>query len=138
MNKKIINQLLVNGKKFVSEKIWIKNVKLFQKSFKKDYKKFVNRSIVNAAPLIKVKQLKQKKTRFQSKEFPYIVTKKARIQMTLKFFINKKKRIGITADKKLLSELLFAVKNTGTILTKKKNLYEHAFIKKKYFYYRWF
>merc|ERR1712048_620213 len=103
-------------------------------SFKKDYKKFFNRSIVNAAPLVKVKQLKQKKKRFQSKEFPYIVTKKARVKMTLKFFINKKKRIGITADKKLLSELLFAVKNTGTILTKKKTLYEHAFIKKKYFY----
>merc|ERR1712032_442693 len=111
----------------------MKNVKLFQKSFKKDYKKFFNRSIVNAAPLV---QLKQKKKRFQSKEFPYIVTKKARVKMTLKFFINKKKRIGITADKKLLSELLFAVKNTGTIVTKKKNLYEHAFIKKKYFYYR--
>jgi len=56
--------------------------------------------------------------------------------MTLKFFINKKKKIGITADKRLLSELLFAAKDTGTILTKKKNLYEHAFMKKKYFYYR--
>jgi len=136
MNKKVINQLLLNGKKSVSEKIWIKNVKLFQKSFKKNYKKFVNRSIVNVAPLLKVKQLKQKKKRFQSKEFPFIVTKKARIALTLKFFINKKKRIGTTMDKKLLSELLFAAKKTGTIITTKKNLYEHAFIKKKYFYYR--
>ena len=67
MNKKIINQLLIQGKKFASEKIWIKNVKLFQKSFQKDYKKFVNRSIVNAAPLVKVKQLKQKKNVFNQK-----------------------------------------------------------------------
>jgi len=138
MNKKIINQLLIQGKKFASEKIWIKNVKLFQKSFQKDYKKFVNRSIVNAAPLVKVKQLKQKKKRFQPKEFPYIITKKARIGITLKFFLNRKKKTGITADKQLLSELLFVVKNTSILLTKKKSLYEHAFIKKKYFYYRWF
>jgi hypothetical protein len=26
----------------------------------------------------------------------------------------------------------------GTNVTKKKSLYEYAFVKKKYFYYRWF
>lgn len=38
--------------------------------------------------------------------------------------------------KKLTNELIIAAKNLGLNLSKKKSVYEHAFIKKKYFYYR--
>lgn len=38
--------------------------------------------------------------------------------------------------KKIINELLLATKNTGANINKKKSLYEYAFVKKKYFYYR--
>lgn len=91
MNRKIINQLLLNGKVTISEKIWIKSVKFFYKSFTKNYKKFINRALINMAPLLKVKQLKQKRKRSRLKEFPYIVKDKNRISLALKFFLTKKK-----------------------------------------------
>nr|YP_316603.1 ribosomal protein S7 [Thalassiosira pseudonana]AAZ99410.1 ribosomal protein S7 [Thalassiosira pseudonana]QWM92930.1 ribosomal protein S7 [Thalassiosira pseudonana] len=139
MNRKIINQLLLNGKVTISEKIWIKSVKFFYKSFTKNYKKFINRALINMAPLLKVKQLKQKRKRSRLKEFPYIVKDKNRISLALKFFLTKKKnKADVKIHKKLLTELLSSAKNMGTNVTKKKSLYEYAFVKKKYFYYRWF
>jgi len=86
-----------------------------------------------------VKQLKQKRKRSQLKEFPYIVNKKNRISLALKFFLNKTKtKNEIKTHKKLVTELLAVANNSGLSINKKKSLYEYAFIKKKYFYYRWF
>jgi len=67
MNKKIINQLLLNGKTSTSEKIWLKSVKFFDKSFLKNHKKLINRALVNVTLLLKMKQLKQGKKTVTSK-----------------------------------------------------------------------
>ncbi len=139
MNKKIINQLLLKGKSTASEKIWLKSAKFFYKLFNKNYKEFINRAFINVTPLLKVKQLKQKNKRSRLKEFPYIVKNTSRISSTLKFFLTRKNnKDEKKMHKKLIDELLFATKNTGASINKKKNLYEYAFVKKKYFYYRWF
>ena len=137
MKKKIINQLLSNGKTSVSEKIWLKSIKLLYKSFIKNHKKVIARAVVNVAPLIKIKQLKQKRKRSQQKEFSYIVSDKNRLSTALSFFITKTKLNSETKiHKKLITELLSTAKNSGVTINEKKRLYENAFIKKKYFYYR--
>jgi ribosomal protein S7 len=87
--------------------------------------------------LLKTKQLRQKKRRLSFKEFPYIIENKNRISLALKFFLNKtKQKTEIKIHKKLTNELIAAAKNIGTNVNRKKNLYEYAFVKKKYFYYR--
>ena len=137
MNKKIINQLLLNGKAVVSEKIWLKSVKTFYKSLIKNPKKLINRAIINVTPLLKVKKVNTQKKRSQLKEFPYVVNKKNRNSLGLKFFLNKtRNKNEIKTHKKIISELLTIANSSSLILTKKKNLYEYAFIKKKYYYYR--
>lgn len=99
----------------------------------------INQALVNVAPLLKVKQLKQKKKRLQIKEFPYIVQNENRVSLALKFFLNRtKKKKEIKMQKKLIPELLAASNNSGITTTKKRHLYEYAYLKKKYFYYRWF
>jgi len=139
MNKKIINQLLLNGKSSASEKIWLKSVKFFDKSFIKDHKKVLNRGLVNVTPLLKVKQLKQKKKRLQIKEFPFITNKKNRISSALKFFLNKtKNKKEIKMYKILVTELLAIANNSSKYNNKKRDLYQYAYLKKKYYYYRWF
>ena len=71
------------------------------------------------------------------KEFPYIVNNANRISSTLKFFLTKtNNKDEKKMHKKLINELLLATKNTGTNISKKKSLYEYAFVKKKNFYYR--
>ena len=139
MKQKIINQLLVDGKSTHSEKIWLKSIKLVYKSFVKNHKKLINRAFINLTPFLKVKQLKQKKKRSHIKEFPYIIKNKSRITLALKFFINKtKNKNKIKIHKTLYTELITTANNSSINITKKKSLYEYAFIKKKYFYYRWF
>lgn len=84
-----------------------------------------------------MKQLNQKKRRSQAKEFPYIVKSGNRIPLALKFFLNKTKgKNEIEMHKKLITELIAMANNLGANITNKKNSYEYAFIKKKYFYYR--
>lgn len=139
MNKKIINQLLFNGKSAISEKIWLKSIKFFDKSFVKNHKKLINRVLVNITPLLKVKQLRQKKKRLQVKEFPYITNHKNRISLALKFFLNRtKNKKEKKIHKVLVTELLDIANNSGTFTNKKKYSYEYAYLKKRYFYYRWF
>lgn len=139
MDKKMINQLLIDGKSTVSEKIWLKTLKLFDKSFVRNNKKAVNRAIVNLTPLLKVKQLKQKRRQTQLKEFPYIVKEESRIPLALKFFLTKTKNKKETKMyERLVTELVTVASKSGVNVTKKKSLYEYAFLKKKYFYYRWF
>lgn len=131
MNKKIINQLLLSGKSTVSEKIWLKSIKLFDKSFIKDYKKLLNQALVNVTPLLKIKQLKQKKKRLQIKEFPFITNKKNRISSALKFFLNKtKNKKEVKMYKILVTELLTIVNNSSKYNTKRRDLYEYAYLKK--------
>ena len=123
----------------ISEKIWLNSLKKFYKSFTKNHKKVINKALTNVAPLLKTKQLKQKKKRFSLKEFPYVINDKNRISLALKFFLNKAARkTELKIHKKLIDELVVAAKNVGVNLSKKKSLYEYAFVKKKYFYYRWF
>ena len=139
MKISIINHLTINGKSTVSEKILLKGLKLMYKSFTKNHKKIIKRALINLTPLLKVKQLKQKKRRSHVKEFPYIVQSKNRVALALKFLINKtSNKNKLNTHKTLFTELLTVVNNSGTIVSKKKSLYEYAFIKKKYFYYRWF
>lgn len=137
MKKKIINQLLLNGKTSTSERIWLKSLKALYKSLIKNHKKVIARAVINVAPLLKIKQLKQKRKRLQQKEFPYIVSDKNRLSTALSFFLSKtKSKNEIKIHTKLIAELLVTAKNSGAIINEKKSSYEYAFIKKKYFYYR--
>jgi ribosomal protein S7 len=139
MDKQIIRQLLINGKSTISEKIWLKSLKLFYKSFAKNHIKAITRAVINTTPLIKVKQLKQKRKKLQLKEFPYIVNKKNWIPFSLKFLLSKtKKEKKIKMYQKLMTELVNVAKKSGGSISKRKSLYEYAFLKKKYFFYRWF
>jgi ribosomal protein S7 len=137
MNTKIIKQILIKGQISISEKIWLKSIKLFYRSFKKNHKKVINRALINVAPLVKMKQLKKKRS--SVKEFPYITNNKNRFSSALKnFFTITNNKTDLKFHRKLVNELLYATKNVGGNVGKKKSLYEYAFIKKKYFFYRWF
>jgi len=117
----------------------VKSIKFFDKSFVKDQKKLINRAIINVTLLLKIKELTQKKKKLQSKEFPYIVNDKNRVLLALKFFLNKtRNKNEIKTYKKLVTDLLAVANKSGVSTNKRKNLYEYAYLKKKYFYYRWF
>jgi len=117
----------------------LRSIKLFDKSFVKNHKKLLNQALINITPLLKIKQLKQKKKRLQVKEFPFITNNKNRISLALKFFLNKtKNKKEIKMHKILVTELLAIANNSSKYNNRKRDLYEYAYLKKKYYYYRWF
>jgi ribosomal protein S7 len=84
--------------------------------------------------LLKTKQLKQKKKRVVFKEFPYVIKKKNRVSLALKFFFNKtKQKTEMKIHKKLTDELIIAAKNIGPGLSKKKAYTNMHLLKKNIF-----
>jgi len=93
-----------------------------------------NRALINLMPLLKVKQLKQKRKRLQLKEFPYIINVKSRISIALKFFLNRKKSKKDTkTSQRFVGELVAVANKSGISISKKKKFVRIRLYKKKIF-----
>ena len=137
LQNQIINYLIIDGNKQTSENLILKSFKLIQKDYNKSHKELFKSAIINSSPIVNNKQIKRK--RKQTKEFPFILKKPIRISQAIKLILKiLKNKSETTFYKKLNSELIIASKNTGNSIKNKKEIHEHAFIKKKYANYRWF
>jgi len=68
-----------------------------------------------------------------------VVASKNRISSALRFFLDRKKNKNeVKIYKKLVNDLLAVANKSVTSTNKRKHVYEYAYLKKKYFYYRWF
>ena len=138
IKKKFLTKLINNGNKCNSEKIFKKSIKLLQKKLTKSSKDIFKKSVINSSPVLKVKQIKQR--RKQIKEFPYIINKTSRISLGLNSIVNnvKLKKKYNFFYKELTDELLLTIDNKSSTVKLKKNNYENAFKLKKYANFRWF
>jgi len=138
IKKKLLTKLTNNGNKFNSEKIFKKSIKLLQKNLKKNYKEIFKKSVINASPVVIVKQIKRR--RKQIKEFPYIIHKTLRISLGLKSMVNtvKNKKKKNFFYKELTDEFLLTTANKSSSVKIRKDIYENSFKTKKYANFRWF
>ena len=134
---KIYNYLIINGNKKTCEKIFLKSLKLIQKQSLKYTKNLIKSAIVNTSPIVKLKKVKKKKKKM--KEFPFILSKQNRISLAINSIIkNIAKKQKTDFSNKFTHEIILSSRNKSDSVKKKENLYEHAFINKKYANYRWF
>lgn len=130
----IINNLVLCGKKELSEKILFKTIKQLQKRSTKNHKNLLESLIIKTVPVIKIKQIKRRKKQFI--KFPYILKKKSRYIQAIKNIVKiSEKKFSKNFCDKLTQELTLNVKN---INKDKKILHEHAFTTKKFANFRWF
>lgn len=135
---KIYNFMMLNGKKETCENIFLKSTKLIQKYLTKNHKKLIKLAFVNSAPLIKIKQIKQKRKK-NLKEFPFLINQKNRILLAIKSIITtSKKKKASNLYIKIKQEIILSSENKSHTFEKKKKLQGYALTKKKYFHYRWF
>jgi small subunit ribosomal protein S7 len=141
IKNKILNHLLLDGKKTTSEKILLQSFKELQKLSKKKSSKLIQLAIICSMPIFKVhKHLNKKRKKKNIKEIPTIVNaKKARVSLAIKFILksiqNKKSSYFY---KRLYSELLITVKNEGSAIQTKNEVQKQVLLKKHFFYfYRW-
>ena len=134
---KLLNSLMLKGKKRTSEKLILKLLKRFQKSnSKKDSKEFLKTSLLNSSPSVQIKQIKKKRKNI---EFPFLLNDKLKISYGLKSLI-KNSRIQKNQPfyKSFQLELINSSNLLGNSVDNKKQIHENAFLKKKYSNYRWF
>ena len=140
---KLINHLVVNGKKSKSEKILSQSVKALQANSKKSSKKLVQLALVFNTPIFKLNtivQTKRKKNKQKSRIIPaFICSKASRISFAIRFIIETtRKNKHKSLFEKLTEELLLSAQNKSNAIELKKETQKHARLNRHLFkYYRW-
>lgn len=131
----IYNTIMKNGKKHISEKIFLKVLKSLQKTSKNCQSVF-KLSVLNSSPVIFLKHIKRK--RKQTKEFPFILNPNLRSSYGLKNLIKvcRKEKKNIYLNLKM--EILNSSNKVGKTFDSKIDIHKDAFLKKKFSNYRWF
>jgi len=136
---KIFNYFTTKGKKQKIASTFFKSSKLIQKLKTKNHKNLFKLSIINATSVVQLKQLKQRNKKV-FKEFPFILSKKNRFFLSLKFIILNLKTEAVQAlTTALRQKIILITQFKFTYLTKYKTILDKkSTSKKKHLYFRWF
>lgn len=140
---KLINHLMLNGKKETGEKNLLKSIKELQKNSSKKSNKIFQLALIYSTPVFKLHRIKNKKRRKNQagkfKEIPsFIKNKNARISLAIKFILFTTTKKKEAFYKKFNKEILLNAKNKGASIQMKNDLQKNVLTKKRYFlYYRW-
>ena len=135
----LLNHLMKNGSKNLSEKLLIKIVKLIQKNlYYKNFEGLIKLSLINSSPHIFLKKLKRRKK--VSLEVPFLLKNSIRISYGIKFilkeFLSHKNSLLLT--NKIYRAFLESSSFKGFCIKNIDELHKKAFINKKFSNYRWF
>tara|TARA_B110000908_G_C10191890_1_gene420890 strand:- start:77 stop:514 length:438 start_codon:yes stop_codon:yes gene_type:complete len=138
LKQAVLNNIMTNGNKQTSEKIFVKTVKVIQKNKrKKNFETILKTSLINSAPLIYIKQVKRKRKR--ATEFPFLLNSKLKMFYAMKFLISNSKKTATGKFYKSFSkELLNSSGKISLSFKRKIDLHEDGFAKRKFANYRWF
>lgn len=143
IKNKIINHLMLSGKKETGEKILLKSLKEIQKDSKKQSQELIKLGIIYSTPTFKLHKItnnKQKKRNKKIRVIPaFISDKNARISLGIKFVLaSLKKKKSNNCHIKLKNELIANALYKGSAIQTKNELQKQVLVNKHYFsYYRW-
>ena len=122
---KFVNNLMVSGKKSISEKIFYGSLKIIENQTKKDDGLSIfKKALDNVAPLLEVKS---KRIGGATYQVPVEVSKSRRMAMAMRWIIQYAKiKKGQTMADRLASELLAASNNEGSSVKKKEDTHKMA------------
>ena len=136
LRNKIINVLMINGKKSTGEKILLKSSKLLQKSSKKPFRNLVQLAVINTTSAFKLnEQVMKKGKRKSTKVTPsFIVKDSLRIMTALKYIkiTVYKNKSSINFHKSLVKEILASSSLKGQSVEQKTKLQTQILLNKRY------
>ena len=144
IKQNIYNLIMKNGKKQTSEKLFLKSLKLIQKHSKfENSTEILKVSIVNNAPLTKIKTVMRNKKRRNKHNitFPYLLTFNQKILVSIKNLIldSRKNKNSKFFFENFTNEIITNTCNKQSkAIEKIANQHNEAFFKKKFANYRWF
>lgn len=141
---KLINQVMVNGKKSVSEKIVYNALSLISKSSKHKPQVVLEKALDNVRPIVEVKSRRVGGSTYQ---VPIEVHENRALTLGIRWLVGfAKQRKDISMIKKLASEILDAAdeddsgsfgKGKGGAVKKKEDIHKMADANKAFSHYRW-
>jgi ribosomal protein S7 len=136
LKTKIVNTLMISGKKKTGEKVLLKFAKLLQKSTNKNFKSLVQLAIVNSTPTFKLnEQILKKGKRKAIKSTPSFITSDSlRIMTSLKFIRNAvaKNKSSVYFYESLVNEIMASSALKSQAVDKKNELQKQILINKRY------
>lgn len=140
IKNKLINHLLVKGKKNKSETIILKSFKALQINSKKSSKKLFQLTLISNTPIFKINTITQKKRKKQkAKIIPaFISNKRSRISFAIRLILKATKKNNNSLFRELTNEILISSQNKSHSLQTKKESQKQVFSNRHLFkYYRW-
>jgi len=132
---KLINQIMIDGKKGTSESIVYGALDTIQEKTGKDPIEVFEEAIKNVMPVLEVKARRVGGANYQ---VPIEVRPDRRQTLAIRWITNyAHQRGGKSMQEKLANELIDAANNTGSSVKKKEDTHKMAEANKAFAHYRW-
>ena len=122
---KFVNNLMVSGKKSISEKIFYSSLEIVENQTKKDNGLDIfKKALENVSPVLEVKS---KRIGGATYQVPVEISKNRKMALAMRWIIQySKSRKGHTMADRLAAELISASNNEGSSIKKKEDTHKMA------------
>jgi small subunit ribosomal protein S7 len=135
MVAKFINQVMLNGKKTVAQKIVYGSFDIIKERTSQDPLDVFRTAIQNVSPVLEVKP---KRVGGATYQVPMEVKGNRRLSLAMKWMINtSRSKKGKAMKEKLADEIIEASKNTGASVRKKENVHKMAEANRAFAHFAW-
>ena len=132
---KFINNLMKQGKKGTSEKLFYDSLEVIEEKIKKDPLEVFNAAVDNVKPLIEVKSRRVGGATYQ---VPIEVAGKRKQALAIRWIISfARNRSGKSMTDKLASEFMDAYNKEGGAMKKREDTHKMAEANKAFAHFRW-
>ncbi len=132
---KFINNLMKQGKKGTSEKLFYDSMEVIEEKIKKDPLEVFNAAVDNVKPLIEVKSRRVGGATYQ---VPIEVAGKRKQALAIRWIISfARNRSGKSMTDKLASEFMDAYNKEGGAMKKREDTHKMAEANKAFAHFRW-
>ncbi len=132
---RLINKMMVDGKKGTSQKILYTAFELVQERSGKDPLEVFEEALNNIMPVLEVRARRVGGANYQ---VPVEVRPDRRTTLGLRFLVNYSRTRGEkTMEERLANEILDASNNTGASVKRREELHKMAEANKAFAHYRW-
>ena len=132
---KFINQVMLDGKKGVAEKIVYGAFDIIKEKTGKEPMEVFDEAMKNVMPVLEVKARRVGGANYQ---VPVEVRPERRQTLGIRWLVvNTRKRSGKSMEEKLAAELMDAANNTGASVKKREDTHKMAESNRAFAHYRW-
>lgn len=132
---KLINKVLLKGKKSLARKIVYKSLEIVSEKCKKEPLEAFKKALDNVKPLVEVRSRKIGGSNYQ---VPVELSEKRQSSLMIRWLVEiARKRNGKGMINKLAFEIIDAYNKTGKMLKKQEEIHKMAEANKAFSYFKW-